>query len=182
MRVPAVLAAIPLLAGAAAGVLLVEFTPERFGVAAAFAAALALLAGSGFLADREDWCVVASVVIGCALAGFSMGTSRARELNATPLADWASDGRQALSDSDPVIIEGRLRDDAAISGYGASLVIDVSRVVAAGKVVDVRGGVRVTVGGAVPASAVERWRAGRVVRMPALLRHPTTFQNPGVPG
>ena len=180
MRVPAVLAAIPLLAGAAAGVLLVEFTPERFGVAAAFAAALALLAGSGFLADRVDWGVVASVVIGCALAGFSMGSSRARELNAAPLADWAWDGRQALSDSDPVIIEGRLRDDAAISGYGASLIIDVSLV--GGKAVDVRGGVRLTVGGAVPASAVERWRAGRVVRMPALLRQPTTFQNPGVPG
>ena len=143
-------------------------------------AALSLLAGSGFLADRMDWGVVASVAMGCALSGFSMGTSCARELYAPPLADWALEGRATL-DSDPVMVEGRLRDDAALAGYGASLVIDVSRVVAVGRVVDVRGGVRVTVGGAVTPSAAGRWRAGRLVRMPALLRQPTTFHNPGVP-
>ena len=186
MRVPAAVAAVPLLAGAAAGVLLVDFIPERFVVAAAFAAVLALLAGCGFLADRLGWAVVASVSLGCALTGFSLGASSARELSAPSLLGWfdtarASDTGAPVEDPDPVIIEGRLREDAAATGYGALLVVDVRQVISSGNVHHVRGGVRVTAGGAVSASDVGRWRAGRLVRASVLLRRPTTFQNPGVP-
>ncbi|MBA2258928.1 MAG: DNA internalization-related competence protein ComEC/Rec2 [Acidobacteria bacterium] len=186
MRVPAAVAAAPLLTGAAAGVLLVDLTPERFVLAAGVAAWLALLAGCGFLADRIDWAVVASVSLGCALTGFSLGASSARELYAPSLLGWfdparASEAGAPVEDRDPVIIEGRLREDAAAAAYGALLVVDVGQVISSGNAHHVRGGVRVTVGGAVPASEVERWRAGRLVRASVLLRRPTTFQNPGVP-
>ncbi len=179
MRAPAVLAAAPLLAGAAAGVFLAETTPERFVLACAAGSALALIAGCAFLADRLDWAVIAAVVFGCALAGFSMGTSCTRALYAPSVASWfdATVGR----DPDPVVLEGVLREDAATADYGASLVLDVRRVAAAGKTHEVRGGVRVVVGGAVPPSAVARWRAGRVLRMSVLLRRPSTFLDPGVP-
>ena len=159
MRVPAVLAAAPLLAGAAAGVVLAESTPERFVLASTAAAALALIAGCAFLADRLDWAVAATVVIGCALAGFSMGTSCTRELYGPSVAGWFDD--TLGEDPDPVILDGVLREDAAITDYGASLVLDVRRVAAAGETRDVRGDVRVVVGGAVPPSEIVRWRASR---------------------
>lgn len=179
MRAPAVLAAAPLLAGAAAGVFLAETTPERFVLASTASAALALIAGCAFLADRLDWAVIATVVFGSALAGFSMGTSCTRSLYAPSVASWfdATVGK----DPDPVVLEGVLREDAATAAYGASVLLDVRRVAAAGQTHEVRGGVRVVVGGAVPTSAVARWRAGRVVRMSVLLRRPSTFHDPGVP-
>ena len=62
-----------------------------------------------------------------------------------------------------------------------SLVLDVRHVAAAGKTRDVRGGVRVVVGGAVPPPELARWRAGRVLRMSVLLRRPSAFRDPGVP-
>ena len=111
-----------------------------------------------------------------------MGTSRARELNAAPLADWASDGRQALIGFRPG--DHRRASARRCGDFGVWGVAGNRRQpgCGCGKVVDVRGGVRVTVGGAVPASAVERWRAGRVVRMPVLLRQSDDVPEPGRPG
>ena len=182
MRAPAVLAAVPLLAGSAAGVLLAGPTPERFILASAAAAVFALIAGTGFLSLRSAEGVSAAVVIGCAAAGFSSGASTVRFLYAPPLLQWfhAHDGDR----SEPVTLDGRLRDDAASAESGVSLVFDVTAVCASrceeGEQAPVRGGVRLSVGGAVPLAAVARWRAGRRVRLPALLRSPAVYRNPGV--
>ena len=44
----------------------------------------------------------------------------------------------------------------------------------------VRGGVRLTVVGAASVGQIRSWRAGRTVSVPASLRRPLTFSNPGV--
>jgi competence protein ComEC len=179
MRVPAAIAAVPLIAGAAAGVLLAEASPERFVLASAAGAVLALLAGFGFFTDRFDWAVSASVVLGCALAGFGMGASSARGLYAPSLERWFDE--RAGADAPPVALEGVLREDAARTDFGASLVVDVRTVGRPDTPHAVAGGVRVSVSGAVPAAAIASWRAGRVLRMPVLLRRPASFRDPGVP-
>ena len=183
---PAAVAALPLLAGSAAGAILVDVTPQHFVLAAAASAALALIAGCAFRADHLAWAVVTCVVLGSALAGYSMSTSFARELYAPSIAAWfdagrASRGTGAADDLDPVSIEGVLRDDAAVADFGALLTVDVRNIISGATIHHVRGGVRVTVGGSVRASDTSRWRAGRAVRMSVLLRRPAAFRNPGVP-
>lgn len=180
MHVPASLLAVPLLAGAAAGVLLVDHAPERLILAAAAAAVLCVLAAAGFYADDLTAGVVIAIVAGAAAAGYSSGASRARALYAPSLLAWFD--ASVTGESDPVLVEGLLRDDAAVVEYGALLTIDVQRAgVGSGERSAVRGGVRLTVGGAPSASAVAAWRAGRAVRLPVTLRRPLTFSNPGVP-
>ena len=178
MRVPAALLAIPLLAGAAAGVLLVDHAPERLILAAAYAAVLCLLSGMGFLADGLANAVVSAAVIGAAAAGYSCGASTARALYAPPLLAWFD--AEVTADSDPVTLVGTLQDDAALVGYGVLLTLDVHLArVGRDQPAGVSGGVRLTVGGAAPAAVVSEWRAGRVVRLPATLRRPISFNNPG---
>lgn len=183
MRVPAVLAAVPLLGGTVAGLALGESLPEHHVLASAGAAVFALIAGAGFLALEFGGMVVLAAVIGCGAAGFSAGASSARHLYAPPLLAWFH--ANAGDTSDPATVIGRLRDDAAVADYGASLTVDADRV-CAGRCDDtvsdgrMEGGARLSVGGAVSPSDIQRWRAGRTVRLPALLRTPATFRNPGV--
>jgi competence protein ComEC len=49
------------------------------------------------------------------------------------------------------------------------------------RMVDVSGGVQLTVGGLLAARRVGSWRAGRRLRVTAQLRRPTRYLNPGVP-
>ena len=175
MRVPALLVALPLLAGAAAGGLLREFIPDHLLLASAAAAVLCVVAGAGFFTDDEAAGVVAAVAIGSLFAGLSSGASAARSLYSPTLLAWhdASDG-----DGGPVILEGRLRDDVV----GTLLEIDVERACRrAGECAPVRGGVRLAMGGAFDPRSV-RWWAGRRLRVSALLRRPATFENPGLAG
>ena len=168
MRVPAMLAALPLVGGCAAGVLLVDLIPERVVLAFAAAAAFTLLAACGFLYERLTLVVATTAACGFASAGLSLGASCARGLAAPPLLAWFE---AHLSDeADPVTVVGVLRDDAARSASGVSLTLETGG-----------GGLRLGVGGVVPGAALDAWRAGRTVRLPALLRRPTTFHNPGVP-
>ncbi len=46
--------------------------------------------------------------------------------------------------------------------------------------IDVQGGVIATISGDLAATRLDDWRAGRVVRIPALLREPTTLGNPAL--
>jgi competence protein ComEC len=78
--------------------------------------------------------------------------------------------------SDPVSLEGILREDAVITPFGVSLALDVDRV-------DGRrltGGVRLTVTGELAQMHAGEWRRGRRVRLPASLREPSRYSDPGV--
>lgn len=182
MRVPAVLAAVPLLGGTVAGLVLGESLPEHYVLASAGAAVFALIAGAGFLALAFDGMVAFAAVVGFVAAGFSAGASSARHHSAPPLLAWFR--ANAGDTSDPVTVIGRLRDDAAVAEYGASLTVDAEHVCAGrcDTVADgrIEGGARLSVGGAVAPADIQRWRAGRTVRLAALLRTPLTFRNPGV--
>src|SRR5687768_5357563 len=123
MRVPAALAAIPLLTGAAVGVLLEDSAPVRLILAAAFAALLCLLAGLGFHADHDARAVVAAVVLGAGAAGYASAAAQSRALSAPTLLTWFD--ANAATDSAPVTLVGRLRDDGADVGYGVLLTVDV---------------------------------------------------------
>ena len=77
-------------------------------------------------------------------------------------------------DSASATLIGRLRADASVGPEGAvSLGLDVTA--------PARGGVRLTVAGVLAANRVGEWRAGRLVRMPAELRRPSRYLDPGVP-
>ena len=47
--------------------------------------------------------------------------------------------------------------------------------------VPVEGGVRLSIAGTLLDERLQEWRAGRTIRMPALLREPSTYLNPGTP-
>ncbi|CAN5777630.1 DNA internalization-related competence protein ComEC/Rec2 [soil metagenome] len=179
MRVPAAIAAIPLLAGSAAGVVLVDHIPERLILAFAATAMFGLLAAFGFLEEDLPLAVVVTLVGAYTSAGLSMGLASARAAYTPSLLQWfASHAPEA---SAPVAVEGIIREDAAPSEFGAAMAIGVRQVPATGEASwAVRGGVRVAVGGNLSATHLSQWRVCRVVRMSALLRRPTVFRDPGV--
>jgi competence protein ComEC len=81
----------------------------------------------------------------------------------------------------PVVLEGRLREDAAPGENGVALSLQVERWTWGGETKADAGGVRLTVGGTLGLDEVGQWRAGRAIRVPALLREPGRYQDPGVP-
>ena len=92
-------------------------------------------------------------------------------------------------DSAPVVLTGVLRADASRTDSGAvSLVVDVEwvgRLDAGGSRTDpaanpVRGGVLLTVIGALGAAHAPEWRAGRRIRAPAELHRVARYLDPGV--
>ena len=66
----------------------------------------------------------------------------------------------------PVVIEGRLTSDAYLTDNGATLRLTVDRVWLSDCPEFTRGGVSLTIVGALAAQSVTEWRAGRVVRTP----------------
>ncbi len=70
--------------------------------------------------------------------------------------------------------------DAAITDAGANLRIQVDRVWIESCPEPASGGVSITVAGVLAAEAAGQWRAGRRVRMPAVLRRPARYLNEGV--
>ena len=179
MRVPASLLALPLLMGAATGLLFHALIPERLTLASAGAAALCTVAGFGFFAERLRPAVVACTVAATGLGGFAMASASIRDLLRPPLLDWFD---RLPGESGPFIVHGILREDAAAMPYGVQLTLDVTRVGPHGSESDpARGGARLVVGGEVPPGGALAWRAGRAIRAPASLRRPMTFANPGVP-
>lgn len=179
MRVsaPAILLAVPFLTGAATAILAFDGLNERFAVLAAASALLALIAAtaSALQGDPAGACGVA--VLGCALAGLSLGASAARNAYHPPLLQWFE---QAAPDG-PTVIEGVLREDASPSPLGASLTLDVLTTAEGAGGTEPLGGVRIAVGGVFTAREIDRWRAGRTIRAPVFLRRPSTYINPGTP-
>ena len=109
----------------------------------------------------------------------SLGASDGRVSIDRSLAEWF----ERVSPDGPVAVLGVLREDAAPAASGVALSIDVSSVARVGADADitVRGGVRLSIGGALLGDRISEWRAGRSVRMPALLRQPSAYFNPGTP-
>lgn len=177
MRAPAVLIAVPLLAGCGAGLLLGDSPNPSVGVPAAAAAFVALCAAAAALADDQPDSCIAAVAAGAVLAGGSLGASAAHAAYHPSLLEWFLAARP----TSPVLLLGRLRDDAFVSDSGVSLTIDVGSVTADAAARPVTGGVRISVGGVLAPAALGRWRAGRTVRFPATLRQPTVYVDPGVP-
>ena len=110
-------------------------------------------------------------------SGWVLAAVAEREARHPPLlARW-----QESRGEGPLCLQGRLRGDAAAAAGGVGLDLGV---LAAGNdepPTPTSGGARVTVSGALAAKQAGQWRAGGVVRLPAQLRVPTRYRDPGVP-
>ena len=177
MTVPAALAAVPLLVGAAVG----AWAPLPVGgVRAALAAvwALAVLAVARGAPARR---VGVLLGVGFALGGAALAAAHRAAALETPLRAWFDRQPEAagIGRVGPVRLEGRLRRDARATDYGAAFELAVSRVGPAGGMVPATGGVRLSVGGELWAGRIREWREGRRVRVSATLRPIPAFHNPG---
>src|SRR5262249_48942492 len=128
MRVPAGLIAVPLVAGCTAGLILGDPPDRSFEYSAAAAAILAWLAALAWVVDGCAYEAATTIVMGAFCEGLSIGASGARQAYAPPLLVWF-DSCDATAREDPIVLEGALREDAALTPYGAAITLDVSRVV-----------------------------------------------------
>jgi len=97
------------------------------------------------------------------------------------LGGFAIEGIEAPRHDAPILLEGTLLADAALTESGALLRLQVARVWLGPCPEPAPGGVSLTVAGVLAADAVGEWRAGRRIRLPALLRRPARYLNAGVP-
>lgn len=181
MRAPAALIVVPLLVGCAGGIVILERLPPGVPFIAAGAALLALVAAV-YAALLEDIAVATvAIAVGSLAAGLSLGAGSAERAYLPPLMSWFERAHPA----DPVLLEGVLREDASPTPSGISLTLSVTALRGSGEQLagDRRGigGVRLAVGGVFAVDAARDWRAGRAIRVPALLRRPATYLNPGTP-
>ena len=181
MRLPAPIVAVPLFIGCAAGVALADSLTSEASLRLAAAASLTLIAALGFFADGSGARCAVAIVAGCALSGASFGLSAAVAAYSPSLLSWFNTCDEKCRDR-PVILEGVLREDAALSPAGVSLLLDARiRIdLADGLRRRAAGGVRLSVGGVAAVDLLSEWRAGRTIRAPVLLRLPTSYRNPGV--
>ena len=180
------------VAGIACGIAL-ALPPPLAGFALPAATAFAL---------RAYWAGDARAVFGWVLAGWlaagaALGAHAERLAHAPPLrraalagaagpaptapAGIAHSARRAGGDEQVVAIIGRLREDAALLPQGVGIVIDVEELGRAARRLRVHGGAMLTVLGTLAASHAPEWRAGRRVRVQALVREPARYLDAGVP-
>ena len=186
MHVPALLVAIPLLAGSAGAIVFFDHIGPAFTFLTASGAWLAWLAGVAAAGQDDRGEATIAVAIGALLTGMSLGAGATRDAYEPPLLRWFA--RTAVAE--PVVVHGVLREDAALGPFGVSLTLDVLSIASLGGQRPVLhgtddssriGGVRLSIGGALMAERVSEWCAGRRVRVPAFLRRPSTYLNPGTP-
>ncbi len=191
MRNVVAIPAVALIAGSAIGLGLPE--TSRIGLTVTLVAACATAVA---FRGRERW-VAASAVIGFAAGGALLASDAWRKASTSTLRrafDAAAAVERAQAEAehrfhplDPsalAIVEGVLRADASPGPGGVSLSLDVTRFAPPGareKSVDVSGGALVSVAGALSAQYVDRWRAGRRVRLPVDLHRPARYLDAGVP-
>lgn len=173
MRAPAGLAAVPLLLGCAISLLAWPALPPAVAPAGVGGAILALLAATVCAAGREAASTCVAVICGFLCTGLTLGAIAAERTYAPSLLLWFTEHPA----SEPVVLEGTLREDAARTGFGVSLALDVERVEGE----RVGGGVRLSVTGSLAPLAAPGWRRGRRIRVPATLREPSLYRDPGVP-
>jgi len=175
---------VALVAGLAAGALLgpSELWPAWVVLAGSWAAAMAAfrigaaratLAGAGVAALAAGWLLGADqsqralhppirVLLDERVGGFALGTPPRR------LAE-------------PMLLEGRLVFDASPGASGVQLRLEALRLWPGTCPEPVEGGVALTVTGTEAPALMHEWTAGRIVRVPALLRRPSIYLNEGVP-
>lgn len=132
--------------------------------------------------------LLASLAAAAGAAGCILGVHAVDQALHTPLRaviddevagfrfDAADPGRM----EEPVVIEGRLRDDAAPSASNVTLRVEVERVTIGHAARSVAGGIAVGVGGASHTAHLAEWTAGRRIRAPVLLRRPARYLNHGL--
>jgi competence protein ComEC len=178
MYAPALLLTVPFLTGVAVAFLSSTSLQHFPGILVAGAALVGLLAAMGSYLIDDRPVSAAVIAASAALAGFSLGLSDAGRVYRTPLAAWfaaAPSGRTAT-------LQGVLIEDASPTAAGSSLLLDVIAIGTSSRgLVKVSGGVRLSVAGTLLADRLREWRAGRTVRVPAFLRQPSTYLNPGTP-
>ena len=136
---------------------------------------------------RLQMTAVATLVAG---AGWVLGAhaveralhSPLRELLEQRLGGFAFDyGPHVARPDEPIVVEGRLRQDAALTENGAVMRLDVLHVRLHHTPERVSGGVSLGVSGELSAEHIAAWRAGRIVRAPVVLRRPARYLNEGLP-
>ena len=151
-------------------------------IVAAAGGALLAAAGLGW-ADRALRTTVLLVLAGTLLAGTAAGVG-ARGVLRPSLLDWYEGGAGPNGNQAPEgisIVEGRLLGDAAPTAYGGSLTVGVARIRHGGRWHRVDGVVRLSVSGELVPDHIGAWRNGRLIRVPATLRQPARYANPGTP-
>jgi competence protein ComEC len=207
MRAAASIPAVALLAGSAVGLLL----PSLPLVLAFAAMALAAVASLWAWRRSRPLALVAGVAAGFFSGGTVLAVDAWQSAWRPPLrvaferlaheqrGEAAAGGRSMPEDDNAfAILTGVLRADAsARPGGGASLSLDVRSMDAPGAapieggrappsapgLLERRsiGGVSLSVGGSLSVASLDRWRAGRTVRVPALLHRPSRYLDHGVP-
>jgi competence protein ComEC len=179
---PALLVAVPFLGGAAAALLLFNQLHPIPEILLAGAALIGLIGAVGaYVSDDRASAAALSAAV-AALAGLSLGLGDARRVYRTSLASWLETTPAGAA----VTLRGALMEDAALTASGAVLLVDVQAIEVAeaasgDRIKRVSGGVRLSVAGTLFGDRLPGWRAGRVVRVPAFLRQPPTYLNPGTP-
>jgi predicted membrane metal-binding protein len=179
------LLAIAAAAGVAAGVFLdPSIAAHASWLLAACALASFLIAARG-RPDLARWGVVLGFVPLCVLIG-SAAEHRAmhpplRQFLEDRIGGFSMDGLDVERRDTTVEIEGRLMADAFATEAGASMRLRVERVSAGACLEPAPGGVSITVAGTLAGGAIEKWRAGRLIRTTAVLRRPAKYLNEGVP-
>ena len=168
MTAPALLVAIPLVLGVLAGA---ELTPSSKVCASALG--LTWLTSAAALHRGRSRTFLAAAIAGFTAAGAAIGARAIERARHPSLLDWFLQ----LPRDGPVRVTGVLREDARVGGSGVTLVLAVDAANGAA----VNGGLRVNVAGAAAPGAAGEWRAGRRLAMPAALREPLDYRNPGVP-
>ena len=176
MRAPLAVIAVPLLGGAAAG--LYHHQLEHLTISAGWAAAIAVIAAAGAVSFGDTTQSTTSCTAGALCAGLSLGASGAIAAYEPPLLRWFAMQSEKGS---PVVLDGRLVEDATPGALGVSLLLEIERVESGGTVVHASGGVRLSIAGALGAARLRDWVAGRRLRVTATLREPAVYLNPGVP-
>ncbi len=192
MRAAAAIPAVGLLGGAAAGLLLADL-PRALLFIALIVAGLA----SGWALNRAHArAMAAAVAVGFFAGGVLLSSAAWRkawrpslrvafeELARSQRAQALAEGRRLPEDDEAfAVVEGTLRADAALLDSGVSLSVDVDTLGRPSRSAEgpIAGGVLLTVLGSSAFGQAESWRAGRHVRLPATLRRPSRYLDPGVP-
>ena len=176
MRAPAVLPAIALLAGAAAGIHLhPDPTPVRAALlAACTVACIAFVVGAGGAA-------VVALALGFACGGCALGTIADREATRSSLREmFEREIAPTAARSEPHEVIARVRQDAARTPFGAAMNLAIEQIRHGGTWYRVAGGVRTSVSGSRAAHVFHEWSAGRVLRIHMSLRRPPRYRNSGI--
>lgn len=149
---------------------------------------LALLVGAGFACTLTAFVhgrsrlVATYLIVTFGLTGWALASSASARALRTPLRQWFNQQEALTSERDVfAIVEGVLREDGAPRPWGASLSVQVDRILLDGRRVSTAGGLRASVTGALVGERLDTWRAGRRVRCPVWLQRPSHYLDRGVP-